>query len=196
MWIIVTIIVIGIGLVCYAQVQSSLPDELSFLKMGQSAQVVSSDAPASDAGAPPTLPATVPATDNSWRILPSSDGAEASRELSTHIKGADGTTYDAPVLYVTCYQNNYYIRLDTRLRAHGKDTVTIAVDGSAGQWRRSTGQNIFAPDGAGLLAYLAKRPEASFTIPFDEAPAQKLTVRLNGLDSAIHQLSRWCPLPR
>ncbi|MBC8737388.1 hypothetical protein F6X40_11290 [Paraburkholderia sp. UCT31] len=191
MWIIVTIIVIGVGLVWLSGLESSIPDELGFLKLGHHSTPLVSES-ASDTASQGTPAADVPPTDNGWKIVEGADGLEAAREFGSRIHSSTGD-FDAPVFYATCYRGQVFVRVDTRLRAAGDKAVQVSVDGAPASWRRGTNQDIFAPSPEQLIKHLASRAVTSVRFGFDEAPSQSFTLHLTGFPQVVQQLRKSCP---
>jgi hypothetical protein len=132
---------------------------------------------------------------SSSRWLVASDGTNSRvvRALSTPIRGGD-RIYDAPVMYLSCYQGKLFAWLDTRLRAaslaQDPGRVQVQLNSLAPElWVRQDGQNIATTHPLEVLALVSKEEPLQFRLAFGEAPAQVLTLQTAGFDTVAAALA-------
>ena len=128
----------------------------------------------------PEVPAALPTSPNRWLVISDGTNVRASREFRTPIKG-EAHTYDAPLLYFSCYQKHLYGWLDTRLAAAPslRDPLHVEVqvnDQPVELWARQEGQTLAIPDAGKFLHLLEKKNSLTLTLAFSEAPRQTLAL--------------------
>lgn len=181
MWLILALLCVGVGLVMYAGLQPEIPDELTFLKTKPQAAVVVTQ----EAAPLPTITAT------SWSIRSSGDSVEISRDFLDEIQSST-QSYDRPTFILTCYQNQLYARIDTRLHTRGVKTTNVGWQGHTQLWTHGERQNIFAPDAKQVLQSTIGRESVSVSLEFDEAPRQTLRLPLEGFAQAAVKVKQQC----
>ena len=179
--VIVIVVIVLIVLTLYDRLQPHLPKELRLNKDAPNGALI---APAPTYG--PQLPLSSP---NRWLVTMDGMNTRAVREFRTPIR-APGGTYDAPLLYFSCYSNHLYSWLDTRLRAAAAATdshfATVQVDAEIPElWARQRDQTLIPPDPGKLLRRVAHHSELRITLAFEEAPRQSLVLDLKGTNPLL-----------
>jgi hypothetical protein len=179
--VIVLFLIAIVAFAMYDYISPQLPKEYQLNKDG-----VANSQSQGRTGADPNTAAglTPPSSTQHWLV--SSDGTNSRlvRQFTSHIRGG-ARIFDAPVMYLSCYQGALYAWVDTRLHAASSaqdpGRVLVQVNALPAElWVRQEGQNLSATNPRELLDLMSKETPVHISMAFGEAPPQSLTLNTEG----------------
>lgn len=185
LWILCSVLALFAGLAMFSKLQPELPPELAWLKGTPTSALVVTQDPAANKNRS-AIPSTSGATQG-WTIRTDGKSFEATIDFDQAIVGPAGQAYDKPAFGVTCYQNQLFARVNTRITADSEGGVRFQGKPMPA-WTAAGGQNWYSANARAALAILNSVPNAKLDISFVETRKQTFTLNMRGLPAVLAQM--------
>ncbi|MCC5610897.1 hypothetical protein LC612_30150 [Nostoc sp. CHAB 5834] len=170
-------IAVALGLMLFASIQDSLPDELSFLKGEEVA----------------TAPGGADGTRSiyeGWQVRQVGDTVELVKGFRGRLE-INGVQHDAPEIGILCSKGKLDLRIDTRIPVTAP--VTVAINEVESSWTKGSGNNILPSDPYDIMKQLSYAgANAKFTLNYKNGGPKTVNLVPTGLSALVAQLPPTC----
>lgn len=199
MWILMAAIAAIIGMAMYSSIEKDLPEMLQLHKDSGSGAI--QNAGGTQATSSKATANFLLSPDN-WVLNQENGNIDAMLEAQSPLVDSSGTTYDAPVFHLMCYQGSLYSFVDAKMElalidenAKSKQTE-VGMPSSAGtvskKWTVGKGYKLYPSNSLALAKLFNSSKQLQLSIQYKDLGSKEVSFKLPLKGQAIDKVISSC----
>lgn len=191
-WVLFAFLAFAVGIMLFADVQDSIPDELGWLKAPKG------DFLASVKNSSESLPSQVGASTldlgNGWIFVATPNKKTFLIEKTLSGQWSPEVGYDLPKISMMCYEARRLVTIAPMLRlaTDSNSNATLSVNGKGFKWFQQEPLRAYAPNSEELISALSAGKNLKFGFTYEEAGSQTFELPVSDNKSAVDYFSKNC----